>query len=376
MNEGRFEHWLRTKKDYQESTINSRISNCKRVEKYEGNLDNHFETDELEGLIEDLTYSREDKRQKHKVPINGDFYKGSATLKQAVKLYCDFKKQSLANHGQIINIGEERHKRSQKRRGVTKLKNSKKKWPEWSQPPEEEVLNLAKVLTPFVRFLKPEIIGKVTEDNRKHQAEWSKKLKECKIDPKIYLWDSSPCAFPGVRRYIGEEKNHRELSKPDWLKIDKNGNSFPKKLWTAVVYECKGIHQPKDYHLAHLFDHKDDKNRYKEETEGWEDLKEDLKFSSLFTCSTNTVYLPKNFIRPTDFSPKLRTLLQRKASDLYSEVCQILPHELEVADCNDPKWDIKNFEWNEPVGDITYVNNFLDFRFEKMNKLFEEYHSK
>ena len=92
----------------------------------------------------------------------------------------------------------------------------------------------------------------------------------------------------------------------------------------------KAKSKPEGYHLAHLFDHKDDGNRYKKETEGWEDIKKDLKFSGLFTCPTNTVYAPAIFIKPTDFSPKLRTLFQRKASDLYGDVCQILPHELNV----------------------------------------------
>ena len=250
---------------------------------------------------------------------------------------------------------------------------------EWPQPSEEEVLKLAKILTPFIPFLKSEIIRDITEDNNKHKVEWSDKLIECKIDPEVYLWDNSPCAFPGIRRYIGRgEKSYQRPNKPseDCLKIDRNGNTFPKKLWTTVVDECKGKGQPKDYHLAHLFDHKDYKNRYEEETEGWEDIKKYLKFSGLFTCPTNTVYLPAIFIKPTDFSPKLRTLLQRKASDLYSDVCQILPHELKVKPCDDSKWDIKNFEWSEPVGDIDYVEKFLKPRRDEINKLFKKYHSK
>ena len=223
---------------YNENTINSRINNCKRVEKYEGNLDNHFETDELEGLIKNLMYSRENNTQKHKVPINGDIYNGSATLKQAVKLYRDFKKQSLASHGQIINIRERKHRisqqqRRQTRQDATKLKISKKKWPKWPQPKEEDVLELAKKLTPFVRFLKPEIISKITEDNNKHQAEWSNKLKECEIDPEIYLWEHSPCAFPGIRRYSGSKeiaifRNHRESNRPFKGCIEIDDNSFPK----------------------------------------------------------------------------------------------------------------------------------------------------
>ena len=276
----------------------------------------------------------------------------------------------------------------------------------WPQPSEEEVLKLAKILTPFVRFLKPEIIREITEDNCKHQAEWSNKLEECEIDPKIYLWERSPCAFPGIRRYSGSKeiamfRKHRESNRPfeDCIEID--DNSFPKQLWAFVFTGWKfNNHGPKDYRLAHLFDHKNNTKRYQEETEGWNRNtkkdpklfglftrfkaafnpilvpKKDPKLFGLFTCPTNTVYSPAIFIKPTDFSPKLRTLLQRKAYDLYKDVCQVLPHELEVADCNDPKWDIKNFEWSEPVGDITYVKNFLDFRYDKIDKLFEKYHSK
>ena len=380
MQENRFKKYL-IGQGYKENTINSRISNCKRVERCEGNLDSHFETDGLESLIESLTYSRKDNTQKHKVPINidGDIYNESATLKQAVKLYFDFKKQGLTSSGQIINIEEIKNRKQQRQqthRDVTNLKNPKKKWP---QPSEEEILKPAKILTPFIRFLKPEIISKITEDNNKHQDEWSNKFIEYEIDPKIYLWDNSPCAFPGIRRYIGQErtmfKNKNQPNKPfkNCLAID--GNSFPKKLWTTVVDECKGNGQRKGYHLAHLFDHANYTNRYQEETEGW-DTKKKLKFFGLFTCPTNTVYSPAIFIKPTDFSPKLRTLLQRKASDLYSDVCQILPHELKVKSCDDPKWDIKNFEWSEPVGDIIYVEEFLKSRREKINKLFEEYHSK
>ncbi len=48
MNDGkwrRFETWLNTERGLDASTIGSRIGNCKRVEKFEGDLDAFFNAD-------------------------------------------------------------------------------------------------------------------------------------------------------------------------------------------------------------------------------------------------------------------------------------------------------------------------------------------
>lgn len=80
------------------TTIQSRISNCRTVESYEGNLDEHYIKDYGASLTERLSYSAADERNnlpaKHKVPINGNIRNGSATLKQAVKLYMAFRGES------------------------------------------------------------------------------------------------------------------------------------------------------------------------------------------------------------------------------------------------------------------------------------------
>ena len=44
-------------------TVGSRLSNCKTVERYEGDLDDHFVQDKLCGLLERLVYSTQDERQ-------------------------------------------------------------------------------------------------------------------------------------------------------------------------------------------------------------------------------------------------------------------------------------------------------------------------
>ena len=97
MRKRRFETWLKTERKPQPAagTIASRINNCERIEKFEGDLDDHFDADGLRRLMERLTYSTEDeqyrRKPKHNVPINGNIHNGSATLKSAVNLYRKFR---------------------------------------------------------------------------------------------------------------------------------------------------------------------------------------------------------------------------------------------------------------------------------------------
>lgn len=77
-------------------TIQNRISNCRNVENYEGDLDDHFKKDYGLSLLAKLSYSAEDERNNapstHNIPIQGNIRNGSATLKQATNLYMAFKK--------------------------------------------------------------------------------------------------------------------------------------------------------------------------------------------------------------------------------------------------------------------------------------------
>ena len=90
-----FKIWLDQENGSDFRTIQSRMSNCRTVENHEGDLDEHFIKDNGLSLLDRLSYSTDDERNqvptKHKVPINGNFRTGSATLKQAVKLYMTFK---------------------------------------------------------------------------------------------------------------------------------------------------------------------------------------------------------------------------------------------------------------------------------------------
>ena len=368
----RFETWLDTVRGLDERTIASRIGNCKRVEKFEGDLDSLYDTDELADLLERLTYSTEDARfrraPKHKVPIDGDVRTGTATLKTAATLYRAFRNASE------LDVSVRPTTRSV-REQVARPRAGPGSWPDWQQPSEETLRGLAQVLAPLVRFLQPEIIAALVEDTQRHAKEWSAHLRERSIDPAIYLWDGSPCAFPGVRRHAGSKEisafrrqSAQDALPPHCLAID--DNDYPKHVWTFIFtgkpFRKRG---PVGYQLGHLVDHKEHGNRWREELDFVGGRAEPPLLFGLFTSATNAAYFPTAFLRPTDFSFHLRSLVQRRAQQLYGEVCRLLPSGLQVKPCDDPEWDLERFHWSPPVGHATNVPAFLEYRRHRIDEL-------
>lgn len=92
-----------------EATVNTRISNCLKIEKHYGDLDDNFNEDYCNQIIAELSYSKDDENNNrpaiHPIQINGNIRTGSATLKHAVNLYVDFRKfmMSATNSGSHIN---------------------------------------------------------------------------------------------------------------------------------------------------------------------------------------------------------------------------------------------------------------------------------
>ena len=170
-----FEDYLKAK-GLAENTIRSRISNCKRVEEYEGNLDRLFDDDELRDLERRLSYTRDDQGAgrplNHKIPIDGDEYTGSASLKASVRLYRAFRNYQNEGSPPVTPIGAT-HQTSKK------LLHSKSlQWPVWPQPQPDEELALARIVARYARFLRPEIVQAIVEDNEKHRAIWSEALAQ------------------------------------------------------------------------------------------------------------------------------------------------------------------------------------------------------
>ena len=356
MDEEQYFDWLSQR--FTGNTPRSRLANCRRVEEYEGDLDQHFAKDQGRSLIEKLSYSREDQRSdipaKHNIPISGDVYNGTATLRHAVGLYFQF-----------ISGEKPKDKRSSRKRSSRKKKAD---WPEWQIPTDDELIEVIRLSARFVKFLDPRIVLEIVEDNNKNRDVWVKGLESRSISPEIYLWENSPCAFPGVRRYAGSKeiaffRNHTHLSEDQIhgaLKLD--DNDFPKQIWSFVFRERPfQKYGPKYHALAHLADHKEHNNRLLSEFEIEPNGIQHTLFG-LYTCPTNTVYMPTSLLRPTDFSPVIRKLLIHKAHDLYGKFCNILPPWIKLDHEVDNKWNHINFEWADPVGTTENVGMFLDFR--------------
>lgn len=367
-----FERYLRDVKGLAESTISSRIENCKRLARYEGDLDAHFDRDGMEDLLARLTYSTDDQRRsrrpRHSVPFNGDIRNGTATLKSAAKLYQSFRKDGESRGLQSKPNPTRQPRRAQRTRAPTTA------WPDWRQPEDEDILKLAHVLAPLVKFLHPDIVAAVAEDNRLHRQDWRSRLEGAGIDADIYLWNDSPCAFPGVRRSAGSQEiawykkktATTDFTPPHCLRLD--DNDYPKHLWAFVCtgkpFRKKG---PRGFQLAHLADHKEHKNRWGHEF-GREDQTDPPLLFGLHTSPGNTVYVPNIFLRPTDADGPLRALLLKRAYQLYGRVCRLAPPPLIERELEDPAWNPDRFRWSDPVGDARTLASFLEYRQEELDK--------
>ena len=365
MQKDKFDRYLREIRQLSDNTVRSRLSNCTRLEKYQGDLDAHFKRDRMNGLIEDLAYSVEDelydRRPKHQVPIDGNLRTGAATLKRAAKLYRNFRLE-----------GGERH-RSPREKPPAALA-----WPDWRQPSEDDMLRLARILARHVKFLRPEIVEAVTKDNARHSEEWRSMLTGAGIEPSIYLWDGSPCAFPGVRRYAGSaeiayfrKQKPAIAPPPHCLRLD--DNDYPKHPW-AFIFTGKPFPKrgPGGFQLAHLADHKLHKNRWREEF-GLKGSGSPPSLFGLFTSAANAVFTPSGFLKPTDFSPRLRALLLRRAYRLYGDVCRLAPPPLVEKPRTDAEWDPDAFEWSLPEGDMERIQAFLDFRRQRIAEIAKQW---
>ena len=374
----RFESYLRDVRGLPDNTIRSRTANCDRLAQYEGDLDAHFDNDGMAGLLARLTYSTNDQREgvpkRHDVPINGDIRNGTATLKSAATLYWKFRQHGGRPHDRQSKPTLVRPARTGPSR---RARAPATDWPDWQQPDGADILKLAHVLTPLVKFLHPDIVAAVAEDNRRHLPEWRSKLEEVGINADIYLWNGSPCAFPGVRRYAGSQEIAwyrkrtvtNDFTPPHCLRLD--DNDCPKHLWAFVLtggpFRKKG---PREYQLAHLADHKEHNNRWRDEFSL--DFQSDppLLFG-LYTSPANAAYVPKNFLQPTDVVHPLRALLVKQAYRLYGRVCRLAPPPLTEKALDDSAWSPDRFTWDDPVGDVRNLAAFLEYRREEFNKALE-----
>ena len=380
MREKLFRNWLEN--TFKVETIDSRVSNCRRVEKFENDLDEHFNKDRLRSLSERLVYSKEDENRnlpaRHPIPIEGKIITGTATLRSAVKLYrqfCEWELQGEDPHAFKNSIA---CNTTPRKNTVPPLKKKMTEWPSWEVPGEDDILRLAQALTPFVQFLHPDIINAITEDNELMRAEWSSKMIDAGVDPEIYLWVNSPCGFPGIRRHAGSQEIAEFRGKAaiknkalyQALRLD--DNDAPKHLW-SFIFRGKKFQKfgPPGYSLAHLADHKDYNNRTSDEFPSISGSQDPPKhFFGLYSSPANTVFIPNNYLKPTDTNYTIRWILQQRAESLYGKICTLVPPPLQLKKPDEAtEWNSEKFKWSEPVGNMDNVSEFLTFRRDLLNKL-------
>lgn len=153
----------------------SRVSNCIRVETYEGDLDDHFAVDQLESLLAKLKFgnaaAQPGNRPRHTIPINGNPVTGTATLRAAVRLYQSFCRDwPVGTEQPAATTSSSQVARSARRT------SQDHKWPTWPTPDDRQLLELAHLTAQFVRFLHPEIIARLMDDNERSCNDWRRNL--------------------------------------------------------------------------------------------------------------------------------------------------------------------------------------------------------
>ena len=260
MQKSQFHNWL-IDNEYDEKTISSRLSNCRRIEEFEGDLDDHFNKNSGVTLSNKLQYSAQNQKNgtpaKHSIPINGNIYNGTATFRSAAILYFKFMSSGGSSNSKKSNKTIIR-RNNIKPNKVRSFSNSKK-----IDTPENKInefeYDICKILTQLCYHIHPKIIRRIQEENEK-QYKFFENLFADYITIENYFFAGSACVFPGIRRYVSGQGKKKQYNKEYKAIID--DNTFPRHLWCFLVnnktyngpnWKESGLNQ---YELAHIFTHK------------------------------------------------------------------------------------------------------------------------
>lgn len=251
-----------------------------------------------------------------------------------------------------------------------------KSWPVWELPSIDDIQKTTHLLTPYLKFINPKIIEKITLSNNELESYFRAYMASSGIDYKYYIWKSCSTMFPAIRRANGKTDNEfKKRQLPIELRSEKNAiyiddNSYPKHIWafifTGQQFSNKG---PIGYELAHIFEHKA-VDRINDELSAQDDSNYDISkpLSGMFTSAACLMYAPRTFVKVTDHSLQARRLIQRKIMELYKDTTSILPPTIELKK-QDEEWEIDSFVWGKPVGDLDQIELFLEYRKDRLEKI-------
>lgn len=116
--------WLEAE-GYSGNTISTQCSHASRIEATYGNLDQHYATDRLEGVLRSLRYTSDDARRgspnPSKVAVGGDIYKSLASFRSAVGLYRRFRDQTTDGPDETVPAETDRPLPVDRTRGTDTL---------------------------------------------------------------------------------------------------------------------------------------------------------------------------------------------------------------------------------------------------------------
>jgi hypothetical protein len=230
-------------------------------------------------------------------------------------------------------------------------------WPTFS---DNDLLDMAHVVTRNAHFLDPSVIAAVVQDNKIHAVVWKRALERAGVKPGLYLWEGSACCFPGIRRFEGageKEAYNRKLGGlfPNALELD--FNDYPKWIWDHVMEAI-----PPHFSLVHLFSFRD-----APPGSGHNAYLPVKGVHGLFTCATNIVYVPNALVTVISISEPLRAILAERQRELYGSVSALVPAQVALPPVK-AGWDYESFEW-APCSGAPDMGPFLSRRNAKMEAL-------
>ncbi len=137
-----YQNWL-VQLGYADGTVQAQMHRATRVEECYGDLDEHYDRDQLQSVIHELKYSTEDERRDKpnpsRIPFSGNNRNNLASYRNATERYCKFRREMVNDEDIADNstlamkdsedvgnergqlIGLERDMQSTLRRAITQL---------------------------------------------------------------------------------------------------------------------------------------------------------------------------------------------------------------------------------------------------------------
>ena len=92
-----YQNWLE-EQGYASGTVQAQLHRAGRVEECYGDLDEHYNRDQLRSVINELKYSTEDERRDKpnpsKIPFNGNIRNNLSSYRNATERYCKFRRET------------------------------------------------------------------------------------------------------------------------------------------------------------------------------------------------------------------------------------------------------------------------------------------